>query len=375
MAARPRSVRNRTLPPNLYQKKDGYFWFRNPITKETFGLGRNKEAAISQAKTANADIERRRGDTSLLARMDGGDNLLSRWCDTYEEGLTGLKPNTMKSIRSQLAAIRGDEIGSMILVHIAPRHVVEFIERCEQERGAPMASKIRSRLRDVLRAAMERGAIEVGKNPVEVTYKPKAEVKRSRLTLDTYRAILAEAKSHKHRQWVANAIELALVTGQRLEDVCRMTFENVHDGFLWVEQTKGHGSNKPKLCIPLTLSLPVAGLVLGDVVKQCRDRVVSKHLIHFSHAISKGRPGAPAAPGTLSQAFKVARNSAGIKAEEDRTPPTFHELRSLAARLYSEQYGKDFAQSLLGHKSAAMTAVYRDSRGQDWTEIKISNGV
>ncbi|SAJ89140.1 tyrosine-type recombinase/integrase [Burkholderia multivorans] len=374
MAARPRSVRNRTLPPNLYQKNDGYFWFRNPITKETFGLGRNKEAAVSQAKTANAEIERRRCDTSLLARMDGGGNLLAEWCDVYEESLTGLKPNTMKSIRSQLSAIRGDEIGKMILVHIAPRDVVSFIERCEEKRGAPMAAKIRSRLRDVLRSAMERGAIEVGKNPVEVTYKPKAVVKRSRLTLDTYRAILAEAKSHKHRQWVANAIELALVTGQRLEDICRMTFENVHDGFLWVEQTKGRGPNRPKLCIPLTLSLPAAGLTLDDVVKRCRDRVVSKHLIHFSHAISKGKPGSAVAPGTLSQAFKVARIAAEIVTEKDRTPPTFHELRSLAARLYSEQYGKDFAQSLLGHKSAAMTAVYRDSRGQDWTEIKISNG-
>ena len=375
MAARPRSARNRILPPNLYQKKDGYYWFRNPITKETFGLGRNKEAAISQAKTANADIERRRGDTSLLARMDGGDNLLSKWCDVYEESLTDLKPNSMKSIRSHLNAIRSDEIGKMILIHIAPRDVVAFVERCEAKRGAPMAAKIRSRLRDVLRVAMERGAIEVGKNPVEVTYKQKVVVKRSRLSLETYQAILAEAKSHKHRLWVANAIELALVTGQRLEDVCRMTFENVHDGFLWVEQTKGRGPNKPKLCIPLSLPLAAAGLTLEEVVKRCRDRVVSKHLIHFSHAISKGKPGSAVAPGTLSQAFKVARNGAKIAVEKDRTPPTFHELRSLAARLYSEQYGKDFAQALLGHKSAAMTAVYRDSRGQGWTEIKISNGV
>lgn len=375
MAARPRNARNRPLPPNLYQKKDGYFWFRNPITKETFGLGRNKEAAISQAKTANADIERRRGDTSLLARMDGGDNLLSKWCDVYERGLSGLKSNSMKSIRSQLTAIRDDEIGKMILVHITPRDVSSFISRCEDKRGAPMAAKIRSRLRDVLRSAMERGAIEVGKNPVEVTYKPKAVVKRSRLSLETYQAILAEVKSQKHRLWAANAIELALVTGQRLEDVCRMTFENVHDGFLWVEQTKGSGPNKPKLCIPLSLSLPAAGLTLEDIVKRCRDRVVSKHLIHFSHPISNGKQGSAVAPRTLSRAFKVARVAARITVEKDRTPPTFHELRSLAARLYSDQYGKDFAQALLGHKSAAMTAVYRDSRGQGWTEIKISNGV
>jgi len=52
--------------------------------------------------------------------------------------------------------------------------------------------------------------------------------------------------------------------------------------------------------------------------------------------------------------------------------PTFHEIRSLAARLYADQYGAEFAQALLGHKSAEMTALYRDSRGKEWMEVRVS---
>ena len=50
-------------------------------------------------------------------------------------------------------------------------------------------------------------------------------------------------------------------------------------------------------------------------------------------------------------------------------PPTFHEVRSLAARLYAEQ-GVD-AQALLGHESPDMTALYRDVRGSEWIEIRL----
>ncbi|KAB7898826.1 integrase [Rouxiella sp. S1S-2] len=37
------------------------------------------------------------------------------------------------------------------------------------------------------------------------------------------------------------------------------------------------------------------------------------------------------------------------------SPPTYHEIRSLAGRLYDTEKGKDFARKLLGHKSVKMT--------------------
>ncbi|ARJ67816.1 hypothetical protein WV31_20265 [Magnetospirillum sp. ME-1] len=57
-----------------------------------------------------------------------------------------------------------------------------------------------------------------------------------------------------------------------------------------------------------------------------------------------------------------------MRAPAGKTPPTFHEIRSLAARLYTEQ-GIN-AQALLGHKSADMTSIYRDVRGSEWIEVQ-----
>lgn len=51
---------------------------------------------------------------------------------------------------------------------------------------------------------------------------------------------------------------------------------------------------------------------------------------------------------TLSKRFAIARDAAGVTSAPGKTPPTFHEIRSLVARLYTEQYGAEFAQALLG---------------------------
>lgn len=48
-------------------------------------------------------------------------------------------------------------------------------------------------------------------------------------------------------------------------------------------------------------------------------------------------------------------------------PPSFHEIRSLSARLYGKQ-GLD-AQALLGHSDPATTRKYLDSKGMEWIEV------
>lgn len=48
--------------------------------------------------------------------------------------------------------------------------------------------------------------------------------------------------------------------------------------------------------------------------------------------------------------------------------PTFNEIRSLAARLYEEEKGAEFAKKPLGHKSMAITDKYLDSRNNDYVQ-------
>ncbi|WP_347299292.1 tyrosine-type recombinase/integrase, partial [Clostridium perfringens] len=66
----------------------------------------------------------------------------------------------------------------------------------------------------------------------------------------------------------------------------------------------------------------------------------------------------------LSKGFVKARNNSGIPLSEN--PPTFHEIRSLAGRMYEKEYGKEFTQKLLGHTSEKMTQKYLDTRRKEF---------
>jgi integrase len=75
---------------------------------------------------------------------------------------------------------------------------------------------------------------------------------------------------------------------------------------------------------------------------------------------------------TITRAFARARDLAGVKRETGKTPPTFHEIRSLSIRWYTTAYGQDFAQAIAGHKDAKTTAIYRDVRGAEWVKVKLA---
>ncbi|WP_337039010.1 tyrosine-type recombinase/integrase [Pantoea anthophila] len=92
----------------------------------------------------------------------------------------------------------------------------------------------------------------------------------------------------------------------------------------------------------------------------------SDSLIYSSVRRGGRKPGA-VLPDALTGAFAEAREMSGIKFGPN--PPTFHEIRSLASRLYEVENGEDFAQRLLGHKSLSMTKKYLDSRGQEYVMV------
>jgi integrase len=372
MAARKRVAARRGWPPNLYQNSEGYFWFRHPATKKTFGLGHDFKVAAAKVRTVNAELERRKGNVELLRRIDGGDSSLSSWCDTYEDKRKGLKPNTRAGIRAALNATRALPLGAQAIGQITPKEMADALTEIVRSRGASAGAKWRAIMQDVFREAIEQGRVEVGKNPVAAIFKPEVSIKRSRLTLDEFKLIHAEACKDPADRWIANAMMLALISGQRREDIWKLQFSQIQDGFLLLQQSKGREGTQAKLRIPLRLRLDAIGISLGDALKACRDNVVSKYAIHLVRKTSRSSPGDQPAMTYVSMRFATLRDIAGVKPPPNQTAASFHEIRSLAARLYSEQFGPEFAQALLGHKSAEMTALYRDSRGREWTELKIA---
>ena len=126
-----------------------------------------------------------------------------------------------------------------------------------------------------------------------------------------------------------------------------------------------------KIEVPLELRLDLLGMSLGDVIARCKSSsVATKYLVHRVRPYGNAPTGSPVHPDSISHAFADARVLAGIR---DDDAPTFHEIRSLAKRLYSEQGNVD-TKALLGHLTDRMSALYADPRGIAPIRVKIGGG-
>lgn len=77
--SRRRLSKNRTLPRGLHCH-NGYYSFVDPRTGQEYGLGRDRQKAIIEAREANAHLSGRRSSITLLSK----DELLSRaFCRDY----------------------------------------------------------------------------------------------------------------------------------------------------------------------------------------------------------------------------------------------------------------------------------------------------
>lgn len=377
MAARPRS--HKISIPNLYCKLDKrtgkvYWQYKHPTTGRFHSLGTDEAEAKQVANEANAIIAEQRTRQILsvnerLSRMKGKrtDITVTEWIDKYiviqEERLRNneLRPNSLRQKNKPLRLFR-EHCGMRYLKDIETIDIAEITDAIKNDGFSRMAQVVRIVLVDVFKEAQHAGYVPPGYNPAMATKQPRHKVTRQRLSLEEWKSIYEAAETMQ--PYLQCGMLLALVTGQRLGDICRMKFSDIWDDMLHIEQEKT-GS---RLAIPLDLKCDALGLTLRDVVSKCRDAVISKYLVHFRHSTSQATRGDSVSSSSLTTSFKKARNKCGIEWEKG-TAPTFHEQRSLSERLYEAQ-GVD-TQKLLGHKSPQQTAKYHDDRGKDWTVIAV----
>ena len=254
------------LPKNLtYRKARKSYSWRNPVDGKEISLGKiSRREAIAQAIEANHYIDKNYTPIALLEQLKGtNEYTMASWLDRYEIILQRRKlaTNTYKVRAGQLATIR-EYFGVMILASITTRDVAEFIERWTECGKTTMAGTMRSVLSDVFREAVVEGRVD--SNPVDPTRAPKIKVLRERLEYEMFMAVRAGAE--RMPAWFGLAMDLALVTGQRREDVARMRFSDIKDDRLYIEQQKTGSC----LAIPLSLTLKVSGLRLSTVIDRCR---------------------------------------------------------------------------------------------------------
>lgn len=386
MAARPRSTRRRGWPDNLYESR-GYYSYRNPTTGDWYGLGRDRQAAFQQAQEANIHLAGLRDRPRLIDRLTGeAERSLDAFLDIYSRQLEKLELEGKRSIvtrrqdKWKIAQIRKHSIAQLPVTRLEddPRLLAEFIAQWYDAGKERMAQSMRSFLVDIFHRARGQGWVKV--NPAEALEKITGlRVRRARLLIDAFKAITAAAEKHLD-PWAANAMLLALISGQRREEIASATFKPrargrvwIADDYMWIRQQK----TGQRLRIPLVLRCEAIGMTLGQVVKRCRDSVVSDYLVHHTSNYGNAPSGSKVHVDTISRSFQDARDLSGLvwpESNEDdlpQTPPTFHEIRSLSERVYAEQ-GID-TQTLLGHRDPQSTQRYRDSRGAEWTEIKLAS--
>lgn len=367
MAPRPRNPGSKDLPPNLYRKTDKrngitYYTYRDPVSNRMFGLGSDKAKAIAEAVAANMALQK--ALPTLAARIAPEPTVKDRtfrdWIDEYRLVLVEreLSDATMRTVGYILVRLV-NAFGDKGMRSITTMDVADYLSEFVKAGKAQMAKGMRSQLKDIFMEAMARGWVD--RNPVDATRSARVKVKRQRLTLELWKATYEEAK----HPWLKRAMELAILTGQRREDIISFVFKDEVDGFLQVVQAK----TGARLRISTSVTLECVGLNLGEVIRRCRDRVISKNLIHHHRTVARAKAGTPLMPDTVSKEFAAARDRAAAKLNLDlgENPPSFHEQRSLAARLHEEE-GRD-PQRLLGHRTARMTDVYLDSRGSEWINV------
>lgn len=121
--------------------------------------------------------------------------------------------------------------------------------------------------------------------------------------------------------WFSLAMDLALVSGQRREDLTQMRFDHIVAGRLQVEQ----GKTGAMISLPLDLELKCVGLQLGTVIDLCRRASTTDFLL--SAGIRKNSPDGSLHPDGLTKKFVAARKASGLDLEEP--PPPRHFTRSV----------------------------------------------
>lgn len=398
MAPRPRNKGHDDLPDNLYgsfDKRTGkvYYQYRDPRSGKYHGMGSDKKQAIQDAKALNVAISEQilQHRYNLIAEQKNS-ILLNTWVKKYKAIIDELEAdheisnNTKRTKYSAVSAIEKKH-GHLPLSSITTKDVVTLINEYKNAGKRRMAQVIRTTYIDLFKEAIQAGEIDSTHNPAAATKNFSVKTQRDRLTLEIFNQVLHVAEHGDFEPYLANGMLLALISGQRRIDMVNTQFkrgrdwnrlftefmeQGVHKSYpyphiyqdqLYVVQKKTGGLVK----IPLDLRLDAVKLSLGDIVKRCQSsRIVSRYLLHHTRGIQGAGIGSLIHHDTLSRKFAAARNQADFVIY--KSPPTFHEIRSLSERLHNDQGDID-TQILLGHRDPRTTAKYHDAKGVQWPEI------
>jgi hypothetical protein len=361
---RPRQRARRDWPTGLREPRPGYFVWRNPATGQDMPMGRIPLAQAKQQAHAALDWLQSQQPT-LLEKLTGAGSTIAQ---LLERMPTPPNKNTAKSWKSLDKKIKAG-LGKLPCGSVTVKHCADLLE-LELEAGHDRtAQALRSRLVAVCAKGMTLGWMDG--NPADPTETPKVVVQRARLTLELFQRI--HAKAAEVKPWLPGAMLVALVSGQPREVIAGLRRPMRGSDLLTVRR----GKTGVVIEIPLSLRLEALGITLADALDACDSGIRSlragrDYIVHHSREFGNAPLGSGVHPDNISDSFTEARRLAGIpdELEDGKLAPTFHEIRSLAKRLYKAQPDVD-SKALLGHLTEKMSELYADPRGAEPIRVKV----
>lgn len=285
---------------------------------------------------------------ATLGRLSPKFRTLDDFLPTFQQSLAarGLSDKTLANHDVALRQLRA-AIGRNVISRIRPHQIAQATRELHL-RHPHAAQRLLAEARAVFAEAVALGWSDT--NPAAEVKMPVAKIARQRLTLEQWQA-MAEYARASMPPWIWRMLILALVTGQRRGDLCRLQFDDVRDDHLCLCQEK----TGTLVRIPLDLRMDVIDVSVGEAVEMCRG--YSKGNVY----LLRKSTGAQLSPDSLSARFETCREAVFGQHTGEGMPPSLHECRSLAERIYRTQ-GVD-TRVLLGHTRQKMTDLYNHDRG------------
>lgn len=341
MTPRGRRPEDAHLPPNLYRRRRGRaFNYRDPTTGTWSYIAGPERAAIAEARRRNAG---HRGES-----VSSVGYLLEQWREKHVQGAASTLVETDRIVGRYVRAWGAHPIRTITR---------QALTKAWDTLQPHAAQKHRQLWVNFMRWCVARGELDV--NEAELTLPPRIpERARQRHTDEGYQAIYDAAP-----EWLQIAMELAVASLQRRDDLVRMSREDVRDGVLYVRQAKTGvrlgirfaSHSRLGIAVRRALTAPVFGSTL---VRRLPER---------RKARTNGVTG-----GYLSKAFAAVRDQVGAYAElQPEKRPSWHDLRAYGVWSYERaDFAREYVQALAGHSTARMTAHYAEGHEITWNEVE-----
>lgn len=316
------------LPPRMSLKRGRYYYGRN----QAF-LGDNlADAMLAYGEREAARAGKRPFTFGDLGRQYAAKVVPGKAPRTREDNLDELQ---MLLLVFDKAPLSGME----------PHHVSGYRDNrwARPKKGRkvvePVLAKTRANREIALMSAIWNWGRDTGRtnlpNPCDGVKRNKETGRDRYVTDDEFSAVW-----EKGDYAVRDAMELYLLTGQRVSDVLKMSLQDAREGCLWVRQGK---TRKP-------LRIVEEG-DLAAVLNRIRNRTYPDNVV-VSLALIRDEKGQKMTYDALFNRFEAAREAASVH----------FQLRDLRAKVATDLEDLALAQKLLGHASRAMTEHYTKNR-------------